>query len=40
MNRTVETNLLAIIGGLTAGGCCTGGETSCACTTTRAPNVS
>jgi hypothetical protein len=37
MNRTVEKNLLAIIDGLTAGGCC--GGTSCACTTTGAPNA-
>jgi hypothetical protein len=38
MNRTVEKNLLAIIGGLT-GGCCTGG-TSCGCITTGAPDAS
>ena len=33
MNRTVETNLLAIIDGLTASGNCCGGGKSCACTT-------
>jgi hypothetical protein len=38
MNRTVEKNLLAIIDGLTSGGGCSGG-TSCACTTTGAPNA-
>jgi hypothetical protein len=39
MNRTVEKNLLATINGLTTGGCCAE-ATSCACTTTGAPNAS
>lgn len=39
MNRTVEKNLIAIIDGLNAGGCCGDDEASCACSKQEGSNA-
>ncbi|MDP9612926.1 hypothetical protein [Streptomyces demainii] len=39
MNRTVEKNLLSIINGLTASGCCGSNGTPCTCTRAENPDA-